>query len=390
MSREEWGALRKLPSGRFQASYLGLDGRRHPGPYTFQTKGDARAWLRDEHKLLTSGDWTPPTERKKMLRTRGLTLAEYAEQWLPKHRRTDGQPLKDRTRAHYRTLLDTRILPTLGEHPLNAISANTVQDWYDAQPNTPTYNAHAYALLHLVFKSAAEGGLVKANPCQVRGATRTKTRHQVEPASVAELGVIVEHMAPRYQLAILLMAWCALRFGEVTELRRRDIDLKRGRIHITRGVVLVGKERRVTTPKSRAGERRVSIPPHLVPAIKAHLDQHAAPGPDGLLFTNRKGEHLSQATLNGKPARRRVIKGRVTNEGATGFCKGKEAAGRPDLTLHDLRHSGAVLAALTGATLKELMDRLGHSTPAAAMRYQHSARDRDAEIARLLSQMVTS
>lgn len=55
---------------------------------------------------------------------------------------------------------------------------------------------------------------------------------------------------------------------------------------------------------------------------------------------------------------------------------------------HDLRHSGAVLAAATGASLAELMVRLGHSTPAAAMRYQHATQGRDREIAALLSELA--
>ncbi len=66
----------------------------------------------------------------------------------------------------------------------------------------------------------------------------------------------------------------------------------------------------------------------------------------------------------------------------------REKAGRPDLRWHDLRHTGAVLAAQTGATLAELMGRLGHTTPGAAMRSQHAAADRDAEIARRLSELA--
>ena len=66
----------------------------------------------------------------------------------------------------------------------------------------------------------------------------------------------------------------------------------------------------------------------------------------------------------------------------------RKAAGRPDLRFHDLRHTGAVLAAQTGATLAELMNRLGHSTPAMAIRYQHASEDRDMLIARRLSEMV--
>ena len=70
-------------------------------------------------------------------------------------------------------------------------------------------------------------------------------------------------------------------------------------------------------------------------------------------------------------------------EGQTG-----ESLGRPDLRLHDLRRSGAVLAASTGATIAELMACLGHSTPAAAMRYQHAAAGRDQIIAEALSKLA--
>jgi len=71
----------------------------------------------------------------------------------------------------------------------------------------------------------------------------------------------------------------------------------------------------------------------------------------------------------------------------TGY-RARDKAGRPDLRFHDLRHSGAVLAAATGASLAELMARLGHSTPTAAIRYQHAAKGRDHEIAALLSKLA--
>ena len=69
------------------------------------------------------------------------------------------------------------------------------------------------------------------------------------------------------------------------------------------------------------------------------------------------------------------------------FYAARDAAGRPDLRFHDLRHTGAVLAAATGATLAELMGRLGHSTPAAAMRYQHVASGADQALAERMSKL---
>ena len=104
-------------------------------------------------------------------------------------------------------------------------------------------------------------------------------------------------MPERYQAMILLASWCAMRFGELTELRRRDVDLdadKRiGVIRIERAVVRVGDGFAVTTPKSDAGTRDVAVPPHLVPVIQAHLAAHVGPEPDALLFPAHHGGHLA-------------------------------------------------------------------------------------------------
>lgn len=386
-ARRGFGRIRKLPNGRHQAGYVGPDKGLHYAPSTFLRRGDAEAWVNDELRLIERDEWTPPAARHAAKHAKGATLREYAPTWLDKHRRSDGEPLKPRTLAHYRNLLDARILPELGDLPMAALDATTLAAWRDNLPNTPTMNAHAYALLRGILTAAAKRD-PRITPPAIPGAAKAKTRHKVEPATLAELATIVENMPDRHRLAVLLMSWCALRFGEVTELRRQDVDLRRGKLRIRRAVVLVEGERIVSTPKSAAGVRDVTIPPHLVPIITDHLERFAQPGPSGLLFPADHGGHLSQSTLNGKPGRRRIIKGRIINESSSGFCRAREAAGRPDLRLHDLRHTGAVLAAQTGATLAELMARLGHSTPAAAMRYQHAARDRDKAIATALSKLA--
>jgi integrase len=164
-----------------------------------------------------------------------------------------------------------------------------------------------------------------------------------------------------------------MRFGELTELRRGDIDLRTNRVKIRRGVVRVDGEFIVGSPKSDAGSRDVAIPPHLVPLVKDHLSRHTGSGKDALLFPAAadSNSHMAPSTLY-----------KV-------YYPARKAAGREDLRWHDLRHTGAVLAAQTGATLAELMGRLGHSTPGAAMRYQHAAADRDAEIAKRLSALVS-
>lgn len=143
-------------------------------------------------------------------------------------------------------------------------------------------------------------------------------------------------------------------------------------LHIVRAVVWPASDQPVVKlRKTDAGIRDVAIPPHLLPMILEHLDRWAGPGPDGLLFPAvESGGHMKPGALYKVYRRARAV------------------AGRPDLRWHDLRHTGATMAAQAGATLAELMNRLGHSNVAAALIYQHAAAGRDEEIARRLSEMA--
>lgn len=381
-----FGSVDKLPSGRYRAQYAGPDGRRHKGPTTFQTTQDARAWLAVRQAEIITEKWRPPSE----VPSKPVLLADYADGWLR------DRTLQPRTRAHYRTLLDRHLLPTFGDQPLVAVTAEDVRRWHheDNWQRTPkpgtrprratkprpldttvTLRAHSYGLLRSIFSSAVSDGLAPVSPCTIRGAGTAPTARKVRTMSLDELGTLVEAMPDRLRALILLSAWCALRFGEATELRRGDLELAPGNdggvLHIRRGVVRVNGETVVGQPKTAGSSRDVSIPPHIVPSVADHLARFVGPGRDALLFPADHGGHLAPSTLYRH------------------FYKARDAAGRPDLAVHHLRHVGASLAASTGASLRELMDRLGHTTPAAALRYQHAAQGRDAAIAVALSDLAT-
>jgi integrase len=290
----------------------------------------------------------------------------YAGVWL-EHR-----TLKDRTREHYHRILDQLILPALGEYPLRKLTPAIVRQWHARTAiDRPTYRAHAYQLLRTICATAVADDLIVANPCRIRGAGRTERVSKTEPATLDELEVIVNAMPERYRLMVLLAAWCGLRFGELTELRGCDLDTRRGVIRLRRAVVWVAGEAVVTTPKSAAGSRDVAVPPHLLPLAREHLLRHGG-GRDGLLFpaAHDPDGHMRPATL------------------ARVFYPARGKAGRKDLRFHDLRHSGATMAASTGASLAELMQRLGHSTVGASLRYQHAAKGRDQQIAAALSRLA--
>lgn len=388
--KRSFGSIRKLPSGRYQATYSDPQGTlspstgrtiQHRAPYTFDAREDAEAWLVDVRRTISRGEWQPPDDRS-IARKAPVTFEEYATRWLER------RSLKPRTRQHYRSILTKQLIPTFGRMPLKSIDAEDVATWHhQLGDSTPTLRAHSYGLLRTILGSALQDQLIPHNPCHIRGAGNAKRQHRVKPANLAELETIATEMPANLQAMVLLAAWCALRFGELAELRRKDVDLKNKVIHVRRGVVLVDGERVVGTPKSDAGTRDVAIPPHLVPLLREHIKEHAQWGRDGLLFPGRDGQHLAPSTLYGRapvPAR-----GARKARPGSGFYGARAAAGRPDLRFHDLRHTGAVLAAQTGATLAELMGRLGHSTPGAAMRYQHAAADRDRAIADALSALAT-
>jgi integrase len=325
-----------------------------------------------------------------------VTFGEYAQAWLV-GRKVRGRALADRTRDGYQDLLDAHILPTFSALPLTSITSEMVDHWYElCAVGRPTTQARAYSLLRTILGTAVDRNLIEvANPAKIRGGGSADRAKKVKPASLAELEALAAAMPDRHRLMVMLASWCALRFGELAELRRGDIDTKAAVVRVRRGVVRTRDEdddgnRRIVTkvksPKSDAGVRDVAIPPHLLPMVREHLLQHAAPGRDGLLFPGADGEHIAPSSLYGK-VMLTDKQGKVTRKG-WGFYEARHVAGRDDLRFHDLRHTGAVLAAQTGATLAELMGRLGHSTPSAALRYQHAAAERDQEIARRLSAMA--
>ncbi|MGH8836360.1 MAG: tyrosine-type recombinase/integrase, partial [Actinomycetes bacterium] len=247
--RRSFGSVRRLPSRRWQARYTGPDQNTHTAPLTFDTKGDAEAWLALRQSEILRDTWLPPGTPQSA----PVTLGQYATTWLAT------RPLKPRTRAHYSDLLTRWILPTFGDSRMSAVTPATVRSWHAALTVGPTSKAHAYGLLRTIMATAVSDDLITANPCRIRGAGSTERVKTIRPATLAELETIVAELPARYQVMTLLAAWCGLRFGELAELRRRDVDLEHGVVHIRRAVVarkeigvVIGK------PKSAAGVRDVA------------------------------------------------------------------------------------------------------------------------------------
>lgn len=373
-TKRSFGGLRQLPSGRWQAKYTAPDGMSYKAPRTFAAEDDAVGWLNAERRLIDLDVWTSPDVREQeaeAAEAKSVTLAAYADQWIV-HRH-----IKDSTRAMYRGMFDKHIKETIGAQPIAEITVEDVRAWFTALRATPghrrgdtgeTRNARVYALLQTILGTAAEDGMIPANPCRIPRAGLVERKHEIKVLTVEELDALAKAMPERLRLLVILAAWCGLRRGELLELRRSDLTADGSTVHVRRGVVFVKGEAVVSTPKSADGRRAVNVPPHVADAVVEHLAAHVGKAKSALVFTDAEGGRVEQWTL------RRA------------YRKATTSISRPELRMHDLRHTGAVLAAQAGATTKELMARMGHSTPNMAMRYQHVADGRDAEIARRMSE----
>lgn len=363
-SRRRFGRVRRLPSGRWQAGYLGPDDKIHYAPGTFASDIAAEGWLADIRRKIDAGTYGV------VQRSGGITLSAYAESWI------EQRNLRPRTRALYESMLKRLILPGLGEAKIVSLSPARVREWHaELGSDRPTRNAHAYALLHAICQTAVQDEVIDANPCRIRAAMQTKRRRDVDILTPAELDRLAKKMPPRLRASVLLAAWLGLRWGETSELRRGDVSDDCSVVRVRRAVTYRAGQFHTGAPKTTAGIRDIAVPPHIRPALRAHLKNHVGRSQDALLFPDDTPGTPENTHMHGDRYRPHWERARA-------------AIGKPNLRVHDLRHVGAVLAAQSGATTAELMHRLGHTTPQMALRYQHVAEGRDAEIAARLSRLA--
>ncbi|UXE05454.1 tyrosine integrase [Mycobacterium phage Duplo] len=366
--RRGWGSLRTQRSGRVQASYVSpVDGQRYFGPRNYDNRMDAEAWLASEKRLIDNEEWTPPAEREKKAAASAITVEEYTKKWIAERDLAGG------TKDLYSTHARKRIYPVLGDTPVAEMTPALVRAWWAGMGKQyPTARRHAYNVLRAVMNTAVEDKLVSENPCRIE--QKAPAERDVEALTPEELDVVAGEVFEHYRVAVYILAWTSLRFGELIEIRRKDIvdDGETMKLRVRRGAARVGEKIVVGNTKTVRSKRPVTVPPHVAAMIREHMADRTKmnKGPEALLVTTTRGQRLSKSAFT------RSLK------------KGYAKIGRPDLRIHDLRAVGATLAAQAGATTKELMVRLGHTTPRMAMKYQMASAARDEEIARRMSELA--
>ena len=355
MARRQYGTVRRLMSGRWQARYWDdTVGKQRSAPETFPTRRDASRWL----ALLESGRVAAGVVEPRKSPDR---LDAYAARWI------ENRPIRPRTVELYRLQLRLHIAPYLGDHKVAKLQPAHIREWHATLSREsglhPTTVAKVYRLLRSILNTAVEDELLDANPCRIRNGGREQSKERPIP-DVGQVKTMADAMPDHLAATVWVAALGGLRKGEILGLARRHIDLEATTITVERALQeITGQGPTLVEPKTQSSNRTIVMPTPLAAILEQHLMDHVESDPDDLLFTNSQG---------------RAIRATVWSNA---WQQMRDQTGYRTVRLHDLRHLAGTLTAQAGATLRETMERLGHASPTAAMRYQHVASGRSRVIA---------
>lgn len=365
--RRQLGGIDRLQSGRYRVRVIDDATGERVSLGTFAAKADAERVLAAAVADQQRGRWVRPDAGT-------VALEDYSRQWVASRLGRNGAPLRPRVRELYEGQLRLHILPTLGSMQVGRLRPTAIRAWFaalsaGAKPG-PSTAAKCYRLLHAILATAVEDGLIATNPCAIRGAGAEKADERRLP-TVEQVFALADAVKPRYRGLVIVAAFSGLRRGELFGLRREHVDVdartvsvQAQRQQLSSGELVVGP------PKSEAGVRVVALPDDVFDALLDHLDRYVDADPSAWVFTGDNGGPLREAVWQHE------------------WAKARDSVGLPDLHFHDLRHLAATLAAETGAGVKEIMYRIGHSSPQAALRYQHATQRRDRSIADGISDLI--
>jgi integrase len=300
------------------------------------------------------------------VRARGLSLADYAKQWLEVMRCR----LRPTTFAGYELCLG-RAVRMLGAVPVVRLTPQLIQACYAgllAEGLSPRTVFHTHAVLHRALKQARNWGLTRGNPTELVSVPRPPYR-EMRALSKAQLEVLFEtSRETRWYPLWVLLGTTGLRIGEALGLKWSDVDLLAGRVQVRRALQRQrGRGLVFVEPKSVTSRRCVELPQLAITV----LAQQRLRVEGELVFPNRDGEPTESSTVT------EALKVAL------------DRAGLPRIRVHDLRHTTATVLLEAGVHPKLVQHLLGHSTVALTLNtYSHVTPGLNGEVARMMDRLL--
>ena len=310
----------------------GEDGKRRQVTRSFPTRDQAYAWLASQHTAHESG----------------MAVGEYLSGWLDRQAQ-----LRESTRVSYRGHIESYLVPLLGDRPLTGLDVRDVQALHAGLSAAGVSTALArrvHATLSSALTTAVDEGLIGHNPAARMRLPRAD-RYQAGVWSAGQAARFLAHtrsddLAALWRLGLV----CGLRRGELLGLRWRDIDFAAGTLTVRSTRVAVGAQVVEGPPKTARSRRVLPVDRLTEHALYTRRKTQAALAaeqgrlPSGYVFTDAHGAPLSPGWVSRR------------------FADLVAAAGLPTIRLHDLRHTSATLGLAAGESLKQVSQRLGHSS----------------------------
>ena len=362
--RRARGSVSRNRVGNWQVRYTDPHGSRRAAG-TYQRKADAEQALARVLTAIENNTWAVLDDTTADgLDPRTVTLRQASTLYTENRVNRQGRTLSWNTAGEYSRMVDTT-LERFAEKPLRGITARDIERWWsNAHQATPAQASKAYSHLKSVMKYALKRKWIRENPCDIEGASNYRPPVEPETPTDTEVALMLELADQPMRTVLALAAHCGLRKGEILELRRKDITSEEGPdgsgwlyVHISRSIVWEGENNPKVSPPKTPGSIRSLAVPKTGGAEQILLDrlQEITDHPETLLVSrDQAGKvHWGESMLNPRWQKLRA------QAGYTG-------------RFHSLRNYHLTWYAKQGATLREVMDRGGHSTPRMALRYQRS------------------
>jgi integrase len=355
-ARRQFGSIRKLPSGRWQARYPAPNGSLIAAPTTFAARTDAARYLGRVQADLERGHWQDH-------RLGRITFAEWMERWL-----ASNPSKRSTTLARDTTVLRTHALPLLGSRPMSSITPLDIKGVVDEMasklaPDTVRTNL---AVIRAVFNAAVEAEILSRSPVRTIRVAKAESRDR-PTLTMEEILRLADAIGARYRALVLVGAILGLRWSEAIGLRVRDIDFLRRTLTVRQTLSEVEGRLAVAATKSRRSRRTMSVPQFVIDELAQHVACFGRSG-DDLVFVGPKCGAL-----------RRSFAARTFVPAVS------VAAIDARVTFHGLRHIAASLMVEAGVHPRVIQQRLGHATARLSMElYAHVPEAADRGVAESL------